>query len=97
MTCRIACVGGVRFGDSYDGRSASHTLTDIGALKGDNESNGFWINNLGEVVGYSDVANSEGYPCTGLVAGQHAFSWTKSGGIKDLGTLSGATAAERSA
>ena len=69
----------------------TYTVTDIGVLKGDNESAGFWINNLGEVVGCSDTQTVEGYPCTGLVAGQHAFSWTKSGGIKDLGTLSGGT------
>lgn len=69
----------------------TYTITDIGVLKGDNESSGFFINNLGEVVGCSDTKNPEGYPCTGLVSGQHAFSWTKSGGLKDLGTLSGAT------
>jgi probable HAF family extracellular repeat protein len=69
----------------------TYTVTDIGVLKGDNESSGFWLNNLGEVVGCSDTATVEGYPCTGLVPGQHAFSWTKSGGLKDLGTLSGAT------
>jgi probable HAF family extracellular repeat protein len=69
----------------------TYTITDIGVLKGDNESSGFWINNLGEVVGCSDTATVEGYPCSGLVAGQHAFSWTKSGGRKDLGTLSGAS------
>jgi probable HAF family extracellular repeat protein len=69
----------------------TYTVTDIGLLKGDNESSGFFINNLGEVVGCSDTRNAEGYPCTGLVAGQHAFSWTASGGMKALGTLSGAT------
>jgi len=69
----------------------TYTITDIGVLKGDNESSGFWINNLGEVVGCSDTKTAEGYPCTGLVAGQHAFSWTRSGGRKDLGTLPGAT------
>lgn len=69
----------------------TYTITDIGVLKGDNESSGFWINNLGEVVGCTDTATVEGYPCTGLVPGQHAFSWTKSKGMKDLGTLSGAT------
>jgi len=69
----------------------TYTITDIGVLKGDNESSGFWLNNLGEVVGCSDTATVYGYPCTGLVAGQHAFSWTKSGGLKDLVTLSGAT------
>ena len=69
----------------------TYTITEIGVLKGDNESSGFWINNLGEVVGCSDSKTIQGYPCTGLVAGQHAFSWTRSGGIKDLGTLPGAT------
>jgi len=69
----------------------TYTITEIGLLKGDNESSGFWINNLGEVVGCSDTATLENYPCTGLVAGQHAFSWTASGGVKDLGTLTGAT------
>jgi len=69
----------------------TYTITDVGMLKGDNESSGFWINNLGEVVGCSDTKTVEGYPCTGLVPGQHAFSWTRSGGIKDLGTLSGGT------
>src|SRR5579863_9930969 len=69
----------------------TYSITDLGVLKGDNESSGFWINNLGEVVGCSDTETEEGYPCTGLVAGQHAFSWTRSGGLKELGTLSGAT------
>jgi probable HAF family extracellular repeat protein len=69
----------------------TYAVTDIGVLKGDNESSGFWINNLGEVVGCSDTATPENYPCTGLVAGQHAFLWRKSGGMKDLGTLPGAT------
>jgi probable HAF family extracellular repeat protein len=69
----------------------TYTITDLGVLKGDNESSGFWINNLGEVVGCSDTETSEGYPCTGLTPGQHAFLWTKSGDMKDLGTLSGAT------
>ena len=69
----------------------TYTITDIGVLKGDNESSGFWINNNGEVVGCSDIETVEAYPCTGLVLGQHAFTWTKSGGMKDLGTLPGAT------
>ncbi len=67
----------------------NYTVTDIGVLKGDNESNGFWLNNSGAVVGCADTANNEGYPCTGTGAGQHAFYWTKSGGLKDLGTLPG--------
>ena len=67
----------------------TYTITDIGVLNGDNESSGFWINTSGAVVGCSDTANSEGYPCTGTGPGQHAFYWTKSGGLKDLGTLPG--------
>jgi probable HAF family extracellular repeat protein len=67
----------------------TYTITDIGVLKGDNESSGFWINSSGAVVGCADTANSEGYPCTGTGAGQHAFYWTKSSGLKDLGTLPG--------
>jgi probable HAF family extracellular repeat protein len=69
----------------------TYTITDLGVLKGDNESSGFWINNLGDVVGCSDTQTVEGYPCTGLVAGQHGFYWSKSRGMKDLGTLSGGT------
>jgi len=69
----------------------TYTITDLGTLKGDNESSGFWINNSGEVVGCSDTETVYGYPCPGLVSGQHAFLWTKSGGMQDLGTLSGGT------
>lgn len=67
----------------------TYAVTDIGVLKGDNESNGFWINSSGAIAGCADVANSEGYPCTGTGAGQHAFYWTKGGGMKDLGALPG--------
>jgi probable HAF family extracellular repeat protein len=67
----------------------TYNVISLGALKGDNESAGFWINNLGEIVGCSDIATSEGYPCTGTVSGQHAFFWSKTNGLKDLGTLSG--------
>jgi probable HAF family extracellular repeat protein len=69
----------------------TYVITDLGVLKGDNESSGFWINNYGDVAGCSDTQTSYGYPCTGLVAGQHAFYWSKATGMKDLGTLSGAT------
>ena len=69
----------------------TYTISDLGVLKGDNESSGFWINNLGDVVGCSDTQTVEAYPCTGLVAGQHAFYWSRAHGMKDLGTLSGGT------
>ena len=90
MTSKIAGAWAV-FALASAMAAQTYTITDIGVLKGDNESSGFWLNNNGEVVGCSDTETAEGYPCTGLVPGQHAFSWTKSGGIKDLGTLSGAT------
>jgi probable HAF family extracellular repeat protein len=69
----------------------TYSITDLGVLQGANESSGFWINNLGDVVGCSDIQTSEGYPCTGLVAGQRAFYWRRGHGMKNLGTLSGAT------
>lgn len=68
----------------------TYTITEIGTLKGDNESSGFAINNLGDVVGCSDTQTAEGYPCTGLVTGQHGFSWHKGRGLKNLAPLSGA-------
>src|SRR5262249_10974130 len=41
--------------------------------------------------GCSDTQTVYGYPCTGLVPGQHAFLWSPGKGMKDLDTLSGAT------
>src|SRR5580700_3688539 len=91
-TRRIAAAWiGLMFASATLAAAQTYTITEIGLLKGDNENSGFWINNLGEVVGCSDLKTAENYPCTGLVPGQHAFSWTASGGTKDLGTLSGAT------
>src|SRR5215472_14652052 len=71
----------------------SYTITDLGVLKGDNESSGFFINNLGEVVGCSDTQTANAYPCTGTVAGQPptnfvAVQWSLSGEITVMGTLS---------
>jgi probable HAF family extracellular repeat protein len=68
-----------------------YTISEIGVLKGDNESSGFWLNSAGQVVGCSDTGTPGGYPCTGTTAGQHAFLWSKSAGLKDLGTMSGGT------
>ena len=67
----------------------TYTITDLGVLKGNNESSGFWLNNLGQVVGCSDVQTVQGYPCTGTQPGQHAFLWSKATGMLDLGTLPG--------
>jgi probable HAF family extracellular repeat protein len=73
------------------GVAQTYTITDLGVLKGDNESSGFWIDNYGDVVGCSDTQTVTNYPCTGLVPGQHAFYWSPSGKMHDLGTLPGAT------
>lgn len=69
----------------------TYTITDLGVLKGDNESSGFWINDLGDVVGCSDTQTTYGYPCTGLVPGQRAFYWSRAKGMKSLGALPGGT------
>jgi len=86
---RIALCAAFLAGTAALGMAQSYTVTDLGVLKGDNESSGFFINNSGQVVGCSDVANSEGYPCTGTGPGQHAFLWSASGGLENLGTLPG--------
>jgi probable HAF family extracellular repeat protein len=87
---RIAfCVWLVLAG-TFSALAQTYAITEIGVLKGDNESSGFRLNSAGQVVGCSDTA-SNGYPCTGLTAGQHAFLWSKSAGLKDLGTLPGGT------
>jgi len=88
-TSRIAfCVWLVLAG-TFSALAQTYTITEIGVLKGDNESSGFWLNSAGQVVGCSDTGTSNGYPCTGTTAGQHAFLWSKSAGLKDLGTMSG--------
>lgn len=92
MKSRIAAYLSVMIVAAASGVAAqSYTITDLGVLKGDNESSGFFINNSGEVVGCSDTETVNGYPCTGTVPGQRAFYWSASKGMKDLGTLSGAS------
>jgi probable HAF family extracellular repeat protein len=59
--------------------NSSSGLTDLGTLGGDT-SYALGINNSGEVVGYSYLADN---------VTRHAFTWTASGGMVDLGTLPG--------
>jgi probable HAF family extracellular repeat protein len=47
---------------------------------GGTTSRAYGINSAGQVVGYSTIAN-----------GLHAFLWSASGGMQDLGTLGGNT------
>jgi probable HAF family extracellular repeat protein len=54
-------------------------MTDLGTLGGDT-SYAVGINDSGEVVGYSYLADN---------VTRHAFTWTASGGMVDLGTLPG--------
>ena len=61
----------------YDGK----TLLDIGTLGG-SQAFAFGVNDAGEVAGYSYLAGNAIY---------HAFKWNKQGGMRDLGSLSGAS------
>ena len=88
---RIAFCAWLVLAATFSALAQTYTITEIGVLKGDNESSGLWLNSAGQVVGCSDTATSYGYPCTGNTAGQHAFLWSKSAGLKDLGTMSGGT------
>jgi probable HAF family extracellular repeat protein len=54
-------------------------MTDLGTLGG-NTSYALGINDSGEVVGYSYLADN---------VTRHAFTWTAAGGMVDLGTLPG--------
>jgi probable HAF family extracellular repeat protein len=90
-TSRIAFCAWLVLAGAFSALAQTYTITEIGVLKGDNESSGFWLNSAGQVVGCSDNGTPLGYPCTGNTAGQHAFLWSKSAGLKDLGTMSGGT------
>jgi probable HAF family extracellular repeat protein len=54
-------------------------MTDVGSLGGTCGAVN-WMNNLGQVVGFSNVAGDQS---------NHAFLWDKEHGLKDLGTLPG--------
>lgn len=59
------------------------TVTDLGSLGGTGHGQGISasaINNQGQVVGVSDLAGDKAF---------HAFLWTRTTGMQDLGTLPG--------
>jgi probable HAF family extracellular repeat protein len=58
-----------------------YRVTDLGTLPGGSFSEAAGVNDLGQVVGRSEVLNS----FSNLVT--HAFLWRKNGGMQDLGTL----------
>jgi probable HAF family extracellular repeat protein len=57
-----------------------YTVTDLGTLGGP-VSNAIAINDFGHVVGFASVSNNSDV--------QHAFVWTATAGMHDLGTVSG--------
>jgi probable HAF family extracellular repeat protein len=66
------------------------SMTDLGVLPGGGTiSSAADINNLGQVVGFSNVPGT-------FSQVQHAFLWTSQGGMVDLGTLGGSTSQARS-
>ncbi|MBI4824805.1 MAG: InlB B-repeat-containing protein [Nitrospirae bacterium] len=59
--------------------SLSYVITDIGVLPGDNRSEAYGVNKLGQVVGISYNSADTGK--------RHAFIWDRTNGIQDLGNL----------
>ena len=55
----------------------------LGTLSGGGSSQALDINDLGQVVGWSDTVDSAGIP------GIHAFLWSAESGMTDLGSLNG--------
>jgi probable HAF family extracellular repeat protein len=56
-------------------------MSDLGTLPGRTDSTATGINNNGQVAGYSYTSSNDG--------AYHAFLWSATGGMSDLGTLGG--------
>lgn len=67
----------------------NYQVTDLGVLRGDTSSVGFWINGSGQIAGCADASTGTTAPCTTNIAGQRAFLWIKGQGLRNLGTLPG--------
>ena len=63
-----------------------YAVTDLGTLPGGASSNAYGINDVGQVVGSSEVAGGAG----------HAFRWTPTTLLQDLGTLPGGSGSQAS-
>ena len=83
----FACVFLVAFSCSL-AAAQTYKVTDLGVLPGHTGSAGFGINSSGQVTGCSDGSTSQGNLCA-FIAPSHAFLWSSSGGMKDLGALPG--------
>jgi len=73
------------------------SITDLGTLGG-NQSNAFAVNNRGQVAGAALNTIPDPYTANFIIGSSgttqaHAFRWTKSQGMQDLGTLGGADSA----
>jgi probable HAF family extracellular repeat protein len=66
----------------------TYSVTDLGVLPGDTAGEGLFITNNQAIVGCSDTSTIASLPCTTQSPG-HAFLWTSSQGLQDLGTLPG--------
>ena len=75
----VAIAGVLAAGWPSAASAASFTITDLGTLPGGSYSAADAVNAHGEIVGYSNTASGD----------QHAFSYTRAGGMVDLGTLPG--------
>jgi probable HAF family extracellular repeat protein len=86
---KMARLGGLFLGLASIAMAQKYTVKDLGVLSGDSASQGFGLSPSGEVVGCSDTSVLGSFPCLGSLPG-HAFLWSSSGGMQDLGTLDGA-------
>jgi probable HAF family extracellular repeat protein len=72
-------------GDGYNNHAflwTNGSFQDLGTLAGGSNSSASGVNNVGQVVGISDVIISG-------VTQRHAFLWSQSDGMRDLGSLGG--------
>ena len=64
-------------------------IFDLGTLAGGNESAATCINDQDMVIGFAGDNTLDPYSFSGWLTQTHAFRWTRSEGMQDLGTLGG--------